>query len=151
MGRGESEMFGTTSGAYGFHGAGGLRAFDGGSGSGHAVGGFGGAGGIGRQVPTAVRLRAAAAYLRGARLYAEAQALVEEQRLLEAAVVDATGVPAASAAHDEVRDATGLVALDSVLGNAAVLISASGGGLWCGGPVRPWPDSAWPLDTANAC
>jgi hypothetical protein len=145
-------MFGVTHGAYDNHAAGGLRAFEGSGGNGS--GGFGagsGVGGLGRQVPTAVRLRAAAAYLRAARLHAEARAVVEEQHLLEAAVVDATGIAAGTAAHDDVREATGLVALDSVLGNAAVLISAPRGGLWCGGPVRPWPDSAWPLDTANAC
>lgn len=100
-------------------------------------------------VPTAVRLRTAAAFLRAARLHAEAAALVAEQQKLEAVVLDVAGGRVGDH-HRDLRDATGLVSLESVLGNTAVEISSPGGGLWCGGPARPWPDSAWPLDAATA-
>jgi hypothetical protein len=100
-------------------------------------------------VPTATRLRMAAAYLRAARLHAEAVALVQEQQQLEAVVARVAGTTV-GAHYDDLRESTGLVALDSALGNAAVEIATPGGGLWCGGPVRPWPESAWPLDAATA-
>lgn len=100
-------------------------------------------------VPTAIRLRTAAAYLRAVRLHAEAVALVQEQQQLEAVVARVAGTTV-GAYYDDLRESTGLVALDSLLGNAAVEIATPGGGLWCGGPVRPWPDSAWPLDAATA-
>jgi hypothetical protein len=100
-------------------------------------------------VPTAVRLRTAAAFLRAVRLHAEAAALVDEQQKLEAVVLDVAGGRVGDH-HRHLREATGLLSLESVLGNAAVELSAPGGGLWCGGPARPWPDSAWPLDAATA-
>ena len=50
-----------------------------------------------------------------------------------------------AAAGFEPTEATGLVALESVLGNAAAVISVAGGGLWCGGAPRPWPETAWQL------
>lgn len=105
--------------------------------------------GAGGGIPTAARLRAAAAYLRAVRLHAEAVALVAEQQQLEAIVAGVAGTTV-GVWYDELRESAGLLALDSVLGNTAVEIAAPGGGLWCGGPVRPWPESAWPLDAANA-
>jgi hypothetical protein len=98
-------------------------------------------------VPATVRLRTAAAHRRAMRLHAEALALVREQQELESAVVAVAGADV-GATYDVLRETTGLAALDSVLGNAAVEIAAPGGGLWCGGPPRPWPDTAWPLDAA---
>jgi hypothetical protein len=74
---------------------------------------------------------------------------VAEQQQLESVVASVAGTTV-GAYYDDLRESTGLVALDSLLGNAAVAISAPGGGLWCGGPVRPWPDTAWPLDAATA-
>ncbi|HLM63520.1 MAG TPA: hypothetical protein VK306_04405 [Acidimicrobiales bacterium] len=87
--------------------------------------------------------RIAAAHLRARRLLEEATVLMREQVDLESAV------GGRAVADDDVlyelREATGLVALESVLGNAAAVISAAGGGLWCGGAPRPWPETAWQL------
>ncbi|HLM62761.1 MAG TPA: hypothetical protein VK306_00560 [Acidimicrobiales bacterium] len=95
-------------------------------------------------VPTDVRRRIALAHQRAQRLLAEASSLVLEQQQLEGSIV-AVGAVAGEDAWDELRNATGLAALDSVLGNVAADISAPGGGLWCGGPPRPWPATAWPV------
>lgn len=89
-----------------------------------------------------VRLRAAAAYRRALRLLTEAVALVEEQQELEEAVTAVAGTDDGWM-RGALREATGLAALDSVLGNAATEIAAPGGGLWCGGPPRPWPEEVW--------
>jgi hypothetical protein len=110
------------------------------AGAGHTAGGV---------VPTAVRLRTAAAFLRAVRLRAEAAALAAEQQHLESVVRDVAGA-AVGDRHRGLCEATGLAALESVLGNAAVELSAPWGGLWCGGPARPWPETAWPLDAATA-
>src|SRR5215217_67214 len=84
-------------------------------------------------VPADVRRRVAEAHERACRLLAEASALVQEQQLLEGSIL-ALGVVEGEDVWDELREATGLAALDSVLGNVAADISAPGGGLWCGGP-----------------
>ena len=87
----------------------------------------------------ATRLRAAEAYHRSLRLLAEAETLVREQQLLECELVAAAGTDVGWP-YDDLRQATGLAALDSVLGNVAARIAAAGGGLWTGGPPKPWPD-----------
>ena len=96
-------------------------------------------------VPAEVRRRVALAHRRSQRLRAEADALVREQQELEGAIV-ALGAVAGEEGWQRLREACGLATLDSVLGNAAAGISAPGGGLWCGGPPRPWPASGWHLD-----
>jgi hypothetical protein len=96
-------------------------------------------------VPPEVRRRVALAHRRSVRLLAEASALVREQQELESAIV-AQGAVAGEDAWQRLREACGLAALDSVLGNTAADISAPGGGLWCGGAPRPWPTTGWPLD-----
>jgi hypothetical protein len=87
--------------------------------------------------------RIALAHRRARRLLDEATLLVREQVELESAV--GGRAVADDDVFYELREATGLVALDSVLGNAAAMISAAGGGLWCGGGPRPWPETAWQL------
>jgi hypothetical protein len=94
-------------------------------------------------VPADVRRRIALAHQRAQRLLAEARLLVHEQQQLEGIV--ALAAVDGEDGWQELRDATGLAALDSVLGNVAADISAPGGGLWCGGPPRPWPATAWPV------
>ena len=89
-------------------------------------------------VTVAIRLRAADAHQRALRLLADTVELVREQQFLEHALADAVGGDCGWA-YDAGREASGLVALDSVLGNAAAAIAEAGGGLWCGGPPRPWP------------
>ena len=88
-------------------------------------------------VTVAVRLRAADAHRRALRLLADTVELVREQQRLEQVLADAMGD--SGWAYEAGREASGLVALDSVLGNAAAAIAEAGGGLWCGGPPRPWP------------
>jgi hypothetical protein len=89
-------------------------------------------------VTVAVRLRAAEAHRRALRLLEDTVELVREQRRLERDLAVAVGDDSGWA-YDVGREASGLVALDSVLGNAAAEIAEAGGGLWCGGPPRPWP------------
>ena len=95
-------------------------------------------------IPTDVLRRIAQAHRRARHLLEEASLLVREQIELESVV--GARVVADDDLFYELRDASGLVALDSVLGNAAAIISAAGGGLWCGGAPRPWPATAWQLD-----
>jgi hypothetical protein len=95
------------------------------------------------EIPADVMRRVAHAHRRARRLLEEATLLVREQVELESVV--GGRVVADDDLFYEVREATGLVALDSVLGNAAAIISAAGGGLWCGGAPRPWPSTAWQL------
>ena len=95
-------------------------------------------------IPADVLRRIAQAHRRARHLLEEATLLVREQIELESAV--GGRVVADDDLFYELRDASGLVALDSVLGNAAAIISAAGGGLWCGGAPRPWPATAWQLD-----
>jgi hypothetical protein len=96
------------------------------------------------EVPTDVLRRIARAHRRARHLLEEASLLVREQIELESSV--GGRVVADDDLFYELRDATGLVALDSVLGNAAADISAPRGGLWCGGAPRPWPATGWRLD-----
>jgi hypothetical protein len=98
-----------------------------------------------QDVPPEVRRRVALAHRRSLRLLAEASALVREQQELESAIV-ALGAVEGEDGWQGLREASGLAALDSVLGNTAADISAPGGGLWCGGPPRPWPATGWDLD-----
>ena len=95
------------------------------------------------QLSPDVLRRIALAHRRARRLLEEATLLVREQVELESAV--GGRAVADDDVFYELREATGLVALDSVLGNAAAIISAAGGGLWCGGSPRPWPQTAWQL------
>ena len=87
----------------------------------------------------ATRLRAVEAYQRAVQLLSEAETLVREQQVLESEVVATAGTEAGWP-YEDLRRATGLEALDSVLGNVAAHIAAAGGGLWTGGPPKPWPD-----------
>lgn len=96
-------------------------------------------------VPPAVLRRIAMAHRRAQHLLLEVQMLVEEQQDLEGIMV-ALGAVEDEDGYNHLREASGLRALDSVLGNAAATISEPGGGLWVGGPPRPWPATAWPLD-----
>lgn len=96
-------------------------------------------------VPPAVLRRIALAHRRAQHLLREVQQLVEEQQDLEGVMV-ALGAVEDEDGYNHLREASGLRALDSTLGNAAAVISEPGGGLWCGGAPRPWPSTAWPLD-----
>jgi hypothetical protein len=96
-------------------------------------------------VPSAVLQRIAAAHRQAQALLREASIVVREQQELEGILIALGGIEDEDAWND-LRQQTGLVALDSMLGNVAVAISAPGGGLWCGGPPRPWPSTAWPLE-----
>jgi hypothetical protein len=100
------------------------------------------------QIPPAVLRRIAHAHKRAQRLLHEATLLVEEQQDLEGIVVG-HGAAEDEDGYNHVRETTGLVSLDSMLGNVAAVISEPGGGLWCGGAPRPWPITAWPLDDVD--
>ncbi|HEX8802617.1 MAG TPA: hypothetical protein VF743_00450 [Acidimicrobiales bacterium] len=92
-----------------------------------------------------VRRRIALAHHRARALLEETNALVREQMALETAV-DRVGGSLPTDDYQGLRRASGLVALDSVLGSAGRAIAAAGGGLWCGGDPRPWPATGWQLD-----
>jgi hypothetical protein len=97
------------------------------------------------ELPPAMLRQIAEAHRQAHRLLQDATVLVRQQQELEGALV-ALGAIEDEDTYEHLREATGLVALDSVLGNAAVAISAPGGGLWCAGAPRPWPATAWQLD-----
>jgi hypothetical protein len=99
-------------------------------------------------LPPAMLRQIAEAYLRAHELLSEAAVLVRQQQELEGALIAMGGFDDEDN-YDHLRESSGLTALDSVLGNAAAAISAPGGGLWCGGPPRPWPDTAWGLDDTD--
>ncbi|HEY8525100.1 MAG TPA: hypothetical protein VIL48_09065 [Acidimicrobiales bacterium] len=100
-------------------------------------------------LPPAMLRQIAEAYKRAQQLLSDAAVLVRQQQELEGALIAMGGIDDEDN-YDYLREASGLTALDSVLGNAAVAISAPGGGLWCGGPPRPWPETAWKLDETEA-
>ncbi len=95
-------------------------------------------------LPPALLRQIAEAYLRAQRLLSDAAVMVRQQQELEGALI-AMGAFDDEDNYDHLREASGLTALDSVLGNAAAAISAPGGGLWCGGPPRPWPETGFDL------
>lgn len=101
------------------------------------------------ELPPAMLRQIAEAYQRSHQLLREATVLVRQQQELEGALIAMGGFDDEDN-YDHLREASGLTALDSVLGNAAAAISAPGGGLWCGGPPRPWPQTAWKLDEPEA-
>jgi hypothetical protein len=96
-------------------------------------------------LPPAMLRQIAEAYQRAQQHLSEAAVLVRQQQELEGALIAMGGFDDEDN-YDHLREASGLTALDSVLGNAAAVISAPGGGLWCGGPPRPWPATGWNLD-----
>lgn len=100
-------------------------------------------------LPPAMLRQVAEAYQRAQRLLSDAAVLVRQQQELEGALIAMGGFDDEDN-YDHLREVSGLAALDSVLGNAAAAISAPGGGLWCGGPPRPWPETAWPLGSPDA-
>jgi hypothetical protein len=100
-------------------------------------------------LPPAMLRHVAAAYTRAQQLLSDAAVLVRQQQELEGALIAMGGFDDEDN-YDHLREASGLAALDSVLGNAAATISAPGGGLWCGGPPRPWPETGWKLDETDA-
>ena len=97
----------------------------------------------------ATRLRAVDAYQRALRLLTEAETLVREQQVLESELVATAGTDAGWP-YEDMRRETGLEALDSVLGNVAAHIAAAGGGLWTGGPPKPWPDLPFEAEPPSA-
>jgi hypothetical protein len=99
-------------------------------------------------LPPAMLRQIGEAYLRAQRLLSDAAVLVRQQQELEGALIAMGGFDDEDN-YDYLRETTGLGALDSVLGNAAAAISAPGGGLWCGGPARPWPETGWDLETLD--
>lgn len=99
-------------------------------------------------LPPALLRQIAEAHRQAHKLLREATVLVRQQQELEGALIAMGGFDDEDN-YDHLREASGLVALDSVLGNAAVAISTPGGGLWCGGPPRPWPETAWQLDDGD--
>jgi hypothetical protein len=101
------------------------------------------------ELPPAMLRQIAEAHHRAQQLLRDATVLVRQQQELEGALIAMGGFDDEDN-YDHLREASGLTALDSVLGNAAAAISAPGGGLWCGGPPRPWPETAWKLDDPKA-
>ena len=95
-------------------------------------------------LPPAMLRQIAEVYQRAQKLFSDAAVLVRQQQELEGALIAMGGFDDEDN-YDHLREASGLTALDSVLGNAAAAISAPGGGLWCGGPPRPWPETAFDL------
>lgn len=100
-------------------------------------------------LPPAMLRQIAEAYQRAQQLLSDAAVLVRQQQELEGALIAMGGFDDEDN-YDHLRETSGLTALDSVLGNAAATISAPGGGLWCGGPPRPWPETAWKLGETDA-
>jgi hypothetical protein len=96
-------------------------------------------------LPPALLRQIAETYQQAQRFLREAAVLVRQQQELEGALIALGGFDDEDN-YDHLRETSGLTALDSVLGNAAAAISAPGGGLWCGGPPRPWPETAWKLE-----
>jgi hypothetical protein len=95
-------------------------------------------------LPPAMLRQIAEAYQRAQKLLTDAAVLVRQQQELEGALIAMGGFDDEDN-YDHLREVSGLTALDSVLGNAAAAISAPGGGLWCGGPPRPWPETGFAL------
>ena len=100
-------------------------------------------------LPPAMLRQIAEAYQRAQQHLSEAAVLVRQQQELEGALIAMGGFDDEDN-YDHLREASGLTALDSVLGNAAAAISAPGGGLWCGGPPRPWPQTGFDLTALKA-
>jgi hypothetical protein len=99
-------------------------------------------------LPLAMLRQIAETYQRAQKLLNDAAVLVRQQQELEGALIAMGGFDDEDN-YDHLREVSGLTALDSVLGNAAAAISAPGGGLWCGGPPRPWPETGFQLADLN--